>query len=547
MVCKFILIIFTLLPYFCFSNNLDNKLDSSYQVLIKNIDEFYDNPSNALPFIKKYITKSKAEKNYRHLFYAYKEAIYATTDIEIKKQYADSLIKISKKLNHSDWMVQAFQSKGLVLYQNKELTSALKQYKLAYNAKDNQTDAFLIAKLNLNTAIILIHLLQFEDAEKILNKNLEYYKTNLSNEDFKTYYLNTLYYLGKLNQKNRNYKLAELYNSKGLDYSIETADRVFIDYFKLACSIDEFFKNKYNEVIIKLTNLEKGFINKNDFNTLATLYYFKGYSNLHLNNKNEAIKYLVKVDSIFNIHPHIDTDYRNIFKTLYSHELEKGNSNKQLYYVNQLIKYDNINEEIVSNLPVQAKKIIDIEKLNKNNNTFKFINSDILPIGLIILFECILLTFNIKNKYFSFFKSNRSNKNLTGKSEIGLNQELVDQILYKLNQFEVNNKFIDPDISLNRLAADLNTNALYLSTIINKYKKTNFNNYINSLRIKYIVELINNNNKYQNYSLKGLALEVGFKTARHFSNQFLKFKGVKPLDYINNIKINGLNNDNNSN
>lgn len=542
MECKYVILLYTLLPCFIYSKSLNKETDYSYQVLINKIDLYYDQPTNALPYINLYINKAKNESNSRHLFYAYKEAIYANETKELKLIYSDSLVYISKNMKESDWRVQAFLSKGLVYYQYKDLKRALKEYKFAYNSKDKYTDTFLLAKLNLNTAIILIHLSQYKEAEIILKNNLEYYKQNLDHDNFKTYYLNTLFYLGKLNQKNRNYRLAEEYNTKGFEFSNDINDLIFKDYFTFARSIDDYYIKNYNSILNNFFELEDSFNKKSDFNSLASLYYYAGKSNYHLNKLVEAFNLFNKVDSIFNLHPFIDIDYRNVFHTLYENELNHGVKEKQIYYVNQLIKYDQYNHDLVSLLPYEASNIIVSDKeVSIKNKSF-------LIIGSISIISCLIfIAYSFRIKFNKYSMKKKSTMNVVEKSDVGLNKDIVDQILKKLKVFEENHKYTDPNISLNNLAIEFNTNALYLSKIINNYKNTNFNTYINSLRINYIITLLNHDHKYFNYSLKGLALEVGFKSSRHFSEQFLKFTGEKPLKYINNLKLTRYKNANNSN
>jgi YesN/AraC family two-component response regulator len=51
------------------------------------------------------------------------------------------------------------------------------------------------------------------------------------------------------------------------------------------------------------------------------------------------------------------------------------------------------------------------------------------------------------------------------------------------------------------LAAQLNTNTKYLSEAIKNNRSQNFNNYINNLRINYIVHKLYNDPKYREYKI----------------------------------------------
>src|SRR5690606_19163371 len=83
-------------------------------------------------------------------------------------------------------------------------------------------------------------------------------------------------------------------------------------------------------------------------------------------------------------------------------------------------------------------------------------------------------------------------------------------LIEKLEHFEADNYFITPNLTLSMLSTKLETNPKYLSYVINKHKNKDFNNYINELRIFYIIEKIQSNPDYLNYKISYLATECGF-------------------------------------
>jgi AraC-like DNA-binding protein len=75
-----------------------------------------------------------------------------------------------------------------------------------------------------------------------------------------------------------------------------------------------------------------------------------------------------------------------------------------------------------------------------------------------------------------------------------------------------------------------------LSMIINKHKNCSFPTYINNLRIDLAIELLQSENKYRLYSIKGLAYEVGFTSTQTFSRAFLAKTGVNASFFVNELK-----------
>ncbi|WP_027380691.1 helix-turn-helix domain-containing protein [Chryseobacterium daeguense] len=93
-----------------------------------------------------------------------------------------------------------------------------------------------------------------------------------------------------------------------------------------------------------------------------------------------------------------------------------------------------------------------------------------------------------------------------------MSNEKESKILTLLQKFENSELYTDNSISLSYLATYCETNGKYLSYIINTYKKNDFNNYINTLRINYIIRKLKSSPKYRKYKIATLAEESGFSS-----------------------------------
>lgn len=109
-------------------------------------------------------------------------------------------------------------------------------------------------------------------------------------------------------------------------------------------------------------------------------------------------------------------------------------------------------------------------------------------------------------------------------------------ILQKLKEFEAENGFTDNKLTLTILSAKFEVNTKYLSWVINEHKKKDFNNYINQLRISYIVDKIKTDPDYLNYKISYLSLESGFSSHSKFTSIFKKETGVTPSFFIDQLK-----------
>jgi len=95
--------------------------------------------------------------------------------------------------------------------------------------------------------------------------------------------------------------------------------------------------------------------------------------------------------------------------------------------------------------------------------------------------------------------------------------------------------FLDPELSLESLSRHIGTNRSYLSLAIMYGHGSNFNTYINRLRIK---ELFKHNHKTRlsEKSFYDTALICGFNSKRTFNRAFFREKGLSPIDFVAQYK-----------
>jgi AraC-like DNA-binding protein len=91
--------------------------------------------------------------------------------------------------------------------------------------------------------------------------------------------------------------------------------------------------------------------------------------------------------------------------------------------------------------------------------------------------------------------------------------------------------YIDPELNLSKLAAELNLSTNHLSQVINQFYKKNFYEYINSYRIEAIKNRLANGH-HKTTTLLGIALEAGFNSKATFNRFFKKYTGQTPSEYL---------------
>jgi len=101
-----------------------------------------------------------------------------------------------------------------------------------------------------------------------------------------------------------------------------------------------------------------------------------------------------------------------------------------------------------------------------------------------------------------------------------LDPKIKEAIVY------INNNYHD-EISREGIAAMLNLHPDYFSKAFKYYTGKRFNDYINELRIKESMKLIQNTQK----TILEIAMQVGFENLKTFNRAFKKFTGKKPSSY----------------
>ncbi|ASU35474.1 helix-turn-helix domain-containing protein [Mucilaginibacter xinganensis] len=102
----------------------------------------------------------------------------------------------------------------------------------------------------------------------------------------------------------------------------------------------------------------------------------------------------------------------------------------------------------------------------------------------------------------------------------------------KIIQLVENEKiYEDPELSLNQMAKQLQTNASVLSKAINQGFGFNFNDFINQYRIEKVKQMLYAGEQ-KTKTLLGIAYDCGFNSKATFNRAFKKATGLSPKDWV---------------
>jgi AraC-like DNA-binding protein len=118
------------------------------------------------------------------------------------------------------------------------------------------------------------------------------------------------------------------------------------------------------------------------------------------------------------------------------------------------------------------------------------------------------------------------NQETTFKSQINI---LMEKLIHHMNE---NKPYLDTELTLSTLAAQLNMSRNQLSKVINTGAGNNFYHFVNTYRIEEVKNLIDSD-KSKVYTILALAKDAGFNSKSTFNSFFKKMTGLTPSEYRN--------------
>ncbi|WP_438425794.1 helix-turn-helix domain-containing protein [Aquimarina macrocephali] len=477
-------------------------------------------------------------------------------------RYADSLIVITKGKSYERYPALGYLRKGNVRYEEGNYKEALEFYLIASKSAKENGNELLYLKLKFNIGLLKNTAGEREEAQAIF---LEYLNFLDQNPKLKTsnLYNRVLFALTDSYIYSNQFNLAEDYIDKGIQEALKTNDISIYSNFVVYSGMYKYFSKNYNQAI---DSLEKGknLIQKSDEvkTRIAICDYYIARSYQDQGKVEQSMQYFKNVDRILKETEDVIPELIDTYDYLIADSKAKKNLEKQIEYINTLLRLDSIRHAnqiyLTKNINERydtVELISEKEKLIDQLQHDKFLKEETITILIVFLVILIIVaTYGFRKSYVNkrrFLrlledqKTKESNlldfvdisANISKKQDIDIPKDVIETVLKKLHNFENSTKFSKKHYTLNSLAKELNTNSAYLSKIINVYKNVNFANYLNNLRIDFAVDELASNKSLRSYTIKAIAEEVGFKNAQSFSSAFYKKTGIYPSYFIKHLEI----------
>ncbi len=162
----------------------------------------------------------------------------------------------------------------------------------------------------------------------------------------------------------------------------------------------------------------------------------------------------------------------------------------------------------------------------------------LLSVLINLIFANILIIRGLKEYHLILTTEKQNNKPRYQKSV--LSSEDVHNSGERLKKILQEEKiYLDPDLSINRLAEKVGLPVKELSRVINEYFGVNFYDLINRYRIDEARRIMESSDG-MNKTILEILYEAGFNSKSVFNNSFKKYTGITPTQFRRSISVNNL-------
>ncbi len=516
-------------------------------------------------YLNTYIQKAKREDNKAELIDAYRKKLFRSPE-SVQITYADSIYHLAKSTNDNKLISIAYQTYGTIYFMQKNYKVSVENSLKAEEYISKTNDLYTLHKIRYSIGDVKYYLGSFSEALEIYSECATYYynKDDINNL---LGYINSIRSISKCYYQLGDYVKSSEYNILGLEAckkiqipTILTEEEL---YFQQSEGIVQYALKKHNKSIALLEGSLDGIKNNKDYTNEHLSYLFLGKNYWDLNQKEKALTYFQSVDNLFREKKITSLDLRQAYVFLIAYYKDKKDLEKQLNYTNTLIQIDSLLREDYKflnnylhteydnkNLYLYKQELEQQIETNKKNALYLY------AIALFIILAIGITTVVYYKKQRLYRKKYEALLQPTPKTEeiletapeivpeiasttlsksIDIHEDIIKYVLQKLENFEMEKEFLQPNITQSQLAEQWRTNTSYLSKIVNTFKHKNFNQYVNDLRIDHGLELLRENKSIRSYKISAIASELGFTSTRSFTNAFTTRTGLKPSYFIEQL------------
>ncbi len=539
--------------------------DSLYSLAVSNQ---YKNPIQAKTYALAYYDRIKNQSDVKKIYNAafLKAEIYSVLGQKDSAHiFVDESIEKSLEAKDEDHYYNSLRLKGNIYYDTDLYGEAGAIFAELNKLVEKSNDIKKIADIRHSMALLKKEIGQTKQAIELAKENWELYRQGvLDKNEQPTKYINTLLSLSNIylnlagtykNEKVHYLDSAEVYNDTGLKESLLSKDFEGHSIFLTMRGLIDQKRGNHEEASKSYKEAESQIKKLGFHNQLSLLYQFQGKNYFLKNDIDNAIHYLLKVDSIVS-KKHTNTpSVKETYFLLAKSYGKKNNIKKVLQFYKIFEEKVAEKEALVSKTSQYLYEEYDLEKFKSEIESLENQSEEAQFTSKILIYICLLLVGvslmgfwyykkreqTLKKRFNSVLKELAASEKIKNNSKEKNSQtyiitdENIKKILEGLEKFENKELFLQKKCTLNYVAKKINTNSTYLSKTLQSHKQKKFVQYITDLRLNYALQRLKNDTKFRTYDIKSIAAELGFNTAESFSKAFKKRTGIYPSFYIKNL------------
>ncbi|WP_299246148.1 AraC family transcriptional regulator [uncultured Aquimarina sp.] len=556
---QFLLKFILLIPLFILGNTLTNANQSnaqdslatkSPQELIEHLIQSHNAEQSKL-YEAALSNLSSDHSILAEHYYSVSDSFYEKGKYDRSIYYLDKAIKSVKEVKNDSLLCKYFIASGNSYLKDWKNQKSLDYYNKALTIAHNNGYIRNEFITNSSISIILRRMGQHDKALKVCKNSLKLTENSIDkNTENHVRLLNIIseIYLDQKKYDSANhYADIGLAISKSLDFSIGSIDL----YTKKGVVYSH--KNDNQKALLYFRKAEEILINKKitQKKSILNINYFLANHFYKEKKYDKAISYLNNTIPILEEKDARNSRVLDTYILLANCYSEIGKTNEATHWLQKLIKLKDQFEDAKHKTITKLHK----QEIDELENRMEILTNEEMKeerykeyTFFLLLSVCIILIF-IVFKYFKKQKTNNARFNellekidsLESKEKksvqttVVINDDKVNAVLNRLEKLENQEYFLNTDCDLRSMSKKVKTNTTYLSKIIKTHKAASFNDYINDLRIEYALKRIKNDKKFRSFSVKSIALEIGYKTDNSFTKHFKSKTGLNPSYYIKKI------------
>ncbi len=480
---------------------------------------------------------------------------YGQENFSKSAAYLRKSIKILKTLDNDKLLCSVYLKLGNSYLEDWKNQEALDAY---YEALEIiQKKGSIEHEIIANSGIIIIRkrMKQLDKALEVCKHTLDLTKKSSYNNGKN--HVNMLTILSEVYLFQKKYDSVLYYADQGMQIS-KPIDYHFgtIDFYTKKGAVF-FYRDDLTKAFTNL-RLAEEIMKKNNFKekkARLNLNYFLASCHYKQKEYDTAISYLNKILSSID-----QRDYRNIrvletYRLLADCYSDQGNQKETAYW---LQKHTQLQDQFLNEKDQTINKIYQqdtqelgdtikqLEHQQEKEARFKKY-SIVFSFGLLLVLISIVIIHFRKQKQnkikfdnliekISRLEHKKEETPKENSKEVIIDDQKIDKVLKGLKRLEDQAYFLNVDCNLRGMAKKVKTNTTYLSKIIKMHKEKSFNDYINDLRIDYVLKRLKDDKKFRSFSIKSIAAEIGYKSDNSFTKHFKAKTGLNPSYYIKKIE-----------